>query len=162
MEEHAVLDYGVAGECLPGGEVRDPEHRDPSVGQLDVAQALPALVIVPAARVQVHRIPVVIAGDAVLPYRGHVLLVHLAHGRGKSAAEGGLVLEVPRGTEESRDGEEGEGIDPVQHAGCASVVLEHPRRREEFGHGPADRGEHGQTRVPNLRLLHGVEVELLG
>ncbi len=162
MEEDAVLDYGAAGEGLPRGEVRDPEHRGPSVGQLHVAQALPSLVIVPAARVQVHRVPVVITGDAALPHRGHVPLVHPAHGRGERATEGGPVLEVPRGPEEAGDSEEGEGIGPVQDAGGASVPLEHLQRREELGHRPTDRGEHGQARVPRLRLLHCVEVELLG
>jgi len=87
--------------------------------------------------------------------------VHLAHGRRLACPQARLELEVAGRTEEAGDGKERQRVDPVQDRRGTSV-LQHPGWSQKLRHGPADDGEHGEARVPDLRFLHGVEVELLG
>mmetsp|Transcript_8145 Transcript_8145/g.17573 ORF Transcript_8145/g.17573 Transcript_8145/m.17573 type:complete len:286 (-) Transcript_8145:159-1016(-) len=161
MEKHIVLDDGMSGESLPEGEVRDTQHGHASVADFHVPQSLPSLVIVSAGRIKVERIPIVISGHSILPNRRHIILVEFSHRGLLVAPQRRLNFEISQSSESADDPDEGEGIDPVQDAGGASV-LEHPGRGEELGHGPTDDGEHGEAGVTDFGFLHGVEVEFFG
>ena len=163
MEEHGVLDDRVSGEGFPGGESGNSKHGRSSVADFDISETLASVGVISNRGVKVQRIEVVVTWNSVLSVFavGHIGTVHNTEFGVVVSSKSGLVFEESGGGEEGNNGKEGRNVESVEDTRSASV-LKHPRRSEQFGHGPSNNSEHGKASVTKFGFLHGEQIELLG
>lgn len=163
VEEHGVFDNRVSGDGLPCGEAGNSKHGGSSMADFDLSESLAGVGVITDRRVEVQGVKVVVTRDSVFAIDaiGHIGSVHLSELGVVVSAKGGLVFEKAGGSEEGNNSEEGRNVESVEDAGGASV-LEHPRRCNQFGHGPSDDGKHSKSCVTKFGLLHGEQIKILG